>query len=122
WEKAESQFWGTLGSRSAIPSVLAALFFILLTYYAVRTPTFPRIWIAFAAAGLTLIGSTLLRPDPHASMWTWYLYFGLVTAEVIRVEATGRTVEREGVRVLLGGLTILGVTFALQILVIARLV
>jgi len=122
WEKAASVFWGNLGSRAAIPSVLAALFFLLLTYYAVRTPTFPRTWIAFAAAGLTLLGLTLLRSDPHASMWTWYLYFGLVTAEIIRVEATGRTVAREGARVLLGGLAIFGVTFVLQILVILHFV
>lgn len=122
WEKGPSEFWNTLGSCSASPSILASLFFILLTYYAVRTPAFPRTWIAFAAAGLTLVGLTLLPPDPRSSFWTWYLYFGLVTAEIIRVEATGRTIEREGVRVLLRGLAIAGVTFALQILVILQLI
>ena len=69
-------------------------FSILLTYYSVRTRTFPRSWIAFASGGVALAVLTFLHP--HPSPWIWYVYFGLAVIEVIRVEASGRTVEREG--------------------------
>jgi serine phosphatase RsbU (regulator of sigma subunit) len=105
-----------LAVRFIIASILSTIFFSLLTYYAVRTPAFPRAWIAFAAAGAALIAVPFLHPAPWSFVWTWYLYFGLMLVEVIRVEATGGTVEREGARVLLGGFTIVAVAILLQVL------
>lgn len=99
-----------------LTSAQAGCFFFLLTYYALRTRVFPRPWIVFAAAGAALVGAAFLHPDPRSFTWSWHLYFALVLAEVIRVEVTGRTVERTGTRILLGGFAIVVVAILLQIL------
>ena len=101
-------------ARLGASCLLATIFFSLLTYYAVRTPTFPRTWIAVAAVGAALVAVVFLIPNPGA--WIWAVYFGLTTAEIIRLEATGATVEREGIRILLGGFKIMSLVIALQAL------
>ncbi|HWN44849.1 MAG TPA: SpoIIE family protein phosphatase [Thermoanaerobaculia bacterium] len=102
--------------RILIASALATIFFSLLTYYAVRTRALPRTWIVFAAVAAALTGLIFLHPDPMSFVWIWYLYFGLMVAEILRVEATGGAVEREGVRVLLGGFAIVAGMILLQVL------
>ncbi|MFL6199531.1 MAG: SpoIIE family protein phosphatase [Thermoanaerobaculia bacterium] len=106
----------TWAVRLLIASVLATIFFSLLTFHAVRTRTLPRTWIAFAALAAALIGLTFLHPDPQSFIWIWYLYFGLMVAEIVRVEVTG-TVAREGVQVLLGGFAIVLGIILLQVLI-----
>jgi len=106
----------TLALRLLIASVLATIFFSLLTFHAVRTRTLPRTWIVFAALAAALIGLTFLHPDPQSFIWIWYLYFGLMVAEIVRVEVTG-TVAREGVKVLLGGFAIVLGVILLQVLI-----
>jgi serine phosphatase RsbU (regulator of sigma subunit) len=102
--------------RILIASVLATIFFSLLTYYAVRTRALPRTWTVFAAVAAALTGLIFLHPDPMSFVWIWYWYFGLMVAEILRVEATGGTVEREGVKVLLGGFAIVAGMILLQVL------
>lgn len=115
-QPAASEVWGPLAYRSIIASALATIFFALLTYYSVRTSTFPRTWIAFGVVGAALIAWTFLDPEPPP-LWIWYAYFGLQVAEVIRVEVFGRPVEREGIKVLLYGFAIAVIFILLQILV-----
>lgn len=106
----------TLVLRIILASILATIFFSLLTFYAVRTRALPRTWIVFAALAAALIGLTFLHPDPQSFVWIWYLYFGLMVAEIVRMEATGGTVKREGVKVLLGGFVIVLALIVLQVL------
>src|SRR6185436_18305725 len=101
--------------RLARSSTLATIFFCLLTYYTVRTRAFPRTWIAFAAAAVALTLLIFFGPYPP-SPWIWYVYFGLMLVEIIRVEATGGTVEREGARVLLRGFLVVMAAIVYQIL------
>lgn len=112
----ESPAARNLGFRVIFTSVLATIFFSLLAYYSVRTRAFPRTWIVLAAVGAALAGLVLLHPEPTSLTWVWQLYFGLVMIEILRVEATGRTVKQEGVGVLLGGLAITSLITVLQIL------
>jgi serine phosphatase RsbU (regulator of sigma subunit) len=102
--------------RLVIASVLATIFFSLLTYYAVRTRVLPRTWIAFAAMGAAFLGLTFLHPDPLSFIWIWYLYFGFMVVEIVRVEVAGKMVEREGVRILLVGFGIVLVVILLELL------
>src|SRR6185436_21051777 len=95
-KQATSEVWRALVFRFLIASVLATIFFSMLTYYAVRTRAFPRTWIAFGAVGAVLMSLNFLDPDPP-SPWIWYVYFGLLIGEVIRMKITGGTVEREGI-------------------------
>lgn len=101
-------------ARLCASCLLAAIFFSLLTYYAVRTRVIPRTWIAVAAVGAALIALVFLLPAPP--YWLWCIYFGLMVAETIRVEVRGATVEREGIRILLGGFVILNLLVVLQAL------
>lgn len=114
---ATSEAWLILTVRLIIASILATIFFSLLTYQAVRTRTLPRTWIAFAALGAALIGVAFLHPDPLSFVWIWYVYFGFMVAEIVRVEATGATVRREGAEFLLGGFVIVVGMVLLQVLV-----
>ena len=104
-----------LAARITIPLVLGAIFSVLLTYYAVRTRPFPRVWRAFAAVGAALAVVAFLMPGAVAS-WTWYLYFAAVAVEIIRVERSGRTVPREGFRILLWAYIVQFVAVGLLIL------
>lgn len=112
----------TLGLRIIIASVLAINFFSLLTVYAVRTRALPRTWIAFAALAATLIGWTFLHPDPASFVWIWYVYFGLLVAEIVRMERSGGTVAREGGQVLRGGFVIVLGMIVLQVLMELELI
>lgn len=114
---AKSEAWVTLTIRILSASIMGTIFFSLLTYYAVRTRALPRPWIAFAALAAALVGVAALHPDPATLIWIWHLYFGLMLAEIVRVEATGGTVEREGVRILLGGFVIVLGMILLQVLI-----
>jgi hypothetical protein len=96
----------TLALRIIIASVLATIFFSLLTYYAVRTPRLPRTWILFAALGAVLAGLVFLHPEPSSFVWIWHVYFGLLVLEIFRVERSGGRVAREGISFLLGGFMI----------------
>jgi len=115
WQ-ATNEAWRALAPRLAVSSVLAAIFWGLLTYYAVRTRAFPRVWIAFAAIGVALMAVTLLLPKPPYT-WIWSVYFGLMVIEVFRMEGSGTTVEGEGGKVLVGGFAVFSVVLVLQILI-----
>ena len=112
--QATSEAWRALAFRIVIPFVVGTIFFGLLTFYSVRTRRFPRTWIVFAAVGAALIPAAFLYPNRYA-YWAWYLYFGLMVAEVIRVEVGGEKIAREGVGILLGGLIIVIAVITLQI-------
>lgn len=111
-----SGYWSARAWRLEIASVLATIFFGLLTYYALRTRVFPRTWIAFTVLGAALMSLILFYPNPPAILWTWPLYFGLMVVEIVRVETFGQTVQREGMQIVLGGFTVLGVVLVLVIL------
>ena len=118
---ATSRAGNLLAHRLITATSLLTIFFGLLTYYAVRTRAFPRTWIAFAAVGGALISWSFLRPGLPDS-WIWYVYFGLMVAEILRVEALGGTVEREGARILLTGFALTIAIFTLQALILLGLV
>jgi serine phosphatase RsbU (regulator of sigma subunit) len=102
-------------NRLAAPGPIALILFGLLTYYAVRTRPFPRTWIAFTAAAAVLIPACFLDPGTFSS--SWYFYFGAMVAEIARVEVKGKPVKREGVAILLVGMTVQAVFVILQLLV-----
>jgi len=101
--------------RVIIASSLSAILFSLFTYYSVRARAFPRTWIALTAVGAALAGLTFFAPETPSPK-IWFVYFGLVVAEIIRLEAIGWTVHREGGAVLLGGFAALLVLTTLHIL------
>lgn len=95
---------------------VVAIFFGLLTYYAVRTSPFPRSWRAFAAASGTLFVASYAWPA--AAGYLWIPLFGGVIAEVVRIELGGRTTRRRGDGFFLASFGVLGVTIVLQVLVV----
>lgn len=110
-----------LRPRLFLSGVLATSFFGLLTYYSLRTPIFPHTWIAFGAAGVGLILLVFLHPAPPYNL-IWPVYFGLVVAELVRVEiGSRRMIKRGGGAILLVGFLILTLFLVLQILIDARL-
>ncbi len=88
----------------------------LLTYYAVRTSPFPRTWRAFAYAGAVLCVASYLWPAGAGYLWIPLVV--AVFAEVVRVERGGRAVARRGSGVFLASFAVLGLTIALQVLVV----
>ena len=115
--RAASGTWRELALRAATPFTLAAIFFVLLTFLAVRTTRLPRTWIGFAVAGLGLAAWSWFDPNPLLRSWAWYVYFGAMTVEIFRVGRSAETAPREGVSVLRAGLIINGAIIALQILI-----
>jgi serine phosphatase RsbU (regulator of sigma subunit) len=113
--RAESELWNTLHPRLMVTSILATIFFSLLTYYTVRTRAFPRTWIGAAAAGVALAILTWILPEPQYD-WIWAGYFVLILVEILRVEVSGATVAREGATVMLRGLAFLGAVISIQVL------
>jgi len=111
-------YW-RVANRANTPLILATIFFILLTYLAVRVGRLPRSWIGFAVVGVTLAAWSGFDPSVVARRWTWYLYFGAMLVEVVRVEARLPKARREGMQVLLVGLAVTGVVIGLQILITA---
>lgn len=116
-----AQSWLSLGFRLVFASILATLFFSLLTYYMVRTRACPRTWILFAVVGAALLAWVFFHPDlPPPQIWI--LYFGLMLVEVIRVEVTGRKIEQEGVRIVLCGFAIVAAAALLHSLILLGLI
>jgi serine phosphatase RsbU (regulator of sigma subunit) len=113
--------WLPLVSRLATPAPPAAIFLGLLTYYAVRTRPFPSAWKAFGAAAAVLMPAVALSPEPLASL-LWCAYLAAMIAEIVRVERSGRTIEREGAAVLLVGMALLAAFVFLQVLINFRIV
>jgi serine phosphatase RsbU (regulator of sigma subunit) len=113
--RSASALWSALENRLTLASILATIFFSLLTYYAVRTRTFPRTWIVAAAVGVALAILTWTLPESWHD-WIWSGYFVLMVVEIIRVEASGATVARAGATILLRGFAVLGAVILLQIL------
>jgi serine phosphatase RsbU (regulator of sigma subunit) len=110
----------TVALRLVTSSALAATFFGLLTYYALRARAFPRTWIAFAALGVALMSWAVFHPNPPFD-WIWNGYLGLMAVAMIHVEASGRTVRREGLGIVLAGFVVLIAVFALQLLILLEL-
>lgn len=113
-QRAATEAGKALTYRGLLASVVATIFFSLLTYYSARIRPFPRTWMAFAAVGAALIAWIFLSPG-LPSLWIWYAYFGLQVLEVIRVEASGRAVERDGTRIFYGFVVVMALIL-LQIL------
>jgi serine phosphatase RsbU (regulator of sigma subunit) len=108
--------WRALSAPLTVSSILVTIFLSLLTMYALRTRAFPRSWVAFAVLGGLLLAAVWALPE----VWLpriWSLYFGLTLLEIVRLEATGRTVAREGIRTLLSGFVVLGAVIVLQVLI-----
>jgi serine phosphatase RsbU (regulator of sigma subunit) len=113
--------WVDALSRLAAPAPTLAVLFGLLTYYAVRTRPFPRTWKPFTVAAVVLMPAVYFSPDPYATL-LWCAYLAVMVGEIIRVESSGKTVQREGVTVLLVGLALLAGFVGLQVLINFRLV
>ncbi|HEV3074388.1 MAG TPA: SpoIIE family protein phosphatase [Thermoanaerobaculia bacterium] len=108
--------WRELALRAGTPFILAAIFFVLLTFFAVRTARLPRSWIGFAAAGCGLAVWSWFDPSPLARSGGWYVYFGAMVVESFRVGRNADALPREGASILFIGLALLGATVVLQIL------
>ncbi len=108
--------WQDLALRAGTPFILAAIFFVLLTFFAVRTARLPRSWIGFAAAGCGLAVWSWFDPSPLARSGGWYVYFGAMVVESLRVGRSAETFPREGTSIFFTGLALLGATVVLQIL------
>lgn len=93
---------------------LLAIFFALLTYYAIRTARLPRTWRLFALVGGTCFVASYVAPD-SIDQYLWIGYFVAMLVEVVRVERREPTVEREGARFILAAFTIVALSIALQI-------
>jgi hypothetical protein len=100
-----------LGAGSAI----IAIFFGLLTYYAVRLPSFPRRWRAFLVAAAILY--LLSHFVPLVAQYGWMPYFGAVIVEVLLVERRTRERGSPAARFFLFSFAFFSVTIFLQILV-----
>jgi serine phosphatase RsbU (regulator of sigma subunit) len=109
--------WQELALRAGTPFILAAIFFVLLTFFAVRTARLPRSWIGFAAAGCGLAVWSWFDPSPLARSGGWYVYFGAMVVESLRVGRSAEAFPREGASIFFTGLALLGATVLLQILV-----
>lgn len=119
-------FAGELGARGQFlfffqrlnfAAVVSAITFGLLTYFAVRTERMPRSWKLFVGAAVLM---TLANPWMSEQFGTvcWSLLFAASIAEIIRVEASGRTVSRESAFPLLVGMVLLDAAILLQILIV----
>jgi serine phosphatase RsbU (regulator of sigma subunit) len=102
--------------RFSTPAIFAAILSGLLAYYRVRTRPFPRAWKAFTITGAALMVASSVDPTPFSG-WAWYLYFAAMIAEIVRVERSHKTIEREGSGPLLVGFFVLAVAIALQVLI-----
>jgi serine phosphatase RsbU (regulator of sigma subunit) len=112
-----SEAWRELAPRASTPFILAAIFFVLLTYLAVRVGRLPRTWIGFAVTGAGLAMWSWSEPSLLARLWGWYAYYVAMVVEIVRVEAGASKLPRKGISVLLGGLAIQAVIVHLQILI-----
>ncbi len=93
---------------------VAAIIFGTLTYYVVRTNRFPRTARAFVAAGLVLLPLTYVsRP---ALEYGWQLYFVALTAEIVRLEWSGRTLRRQRADFFVASFVVFAIAILLQIL------
>ena len=86
-----------------------AIFFGLLTYYAVRTRPFSRSWRAFALAALLLVAAAYALPA--SAEYGWMALFAAMIIEVVRVERSGPSPARRGS-------WFLGVSFAIAVLAV----
>jgi serine phosphatase RsbU (regulator of sigma subunit) len=108
-------------NRWGSPAPVVAVLLGFLTYLAVRTRPLARSWRAFAVVALVFVPAVYFAPEPY-STWLWFGYFVATAAEVVRIEATGRTVAREGSRILAVGGAVLAACIVLQVLVNFRIV
>ena len=93
-----------------------AILFGLLTYYAVRTMPYPRTWRLFAGSGLFLLVASYVLP-PIAG-YAWIPFFAAVVVEVLRIEGSGRTIDRRGAGIFLASFAVLLLTIVLQVLIV----
>ena len=98
------------------PAIISAIFFTLMTYYEIRAAAIPRTWMAFALVGAAIAIFGAVNPR-MVEQWGWQSYFALMVLEILRVERSGRTVRRDGARIILMALTIDLVIITLQILI-----
>ena len=96
--------------------LFSAIFFGLLTFYAVRRTSLPRAWVPFALVALLFALASSAFPGPFWT-WGWYLYFAATMLEIVRVERSSGAVEREGARLLFWGLILLALFATLQVLI-----
>lgn len=98
---------------SSLP--VAAILFGLLTYYALRTGTIPRMWRVLVPVALALIAFCSSRPSDDRPYWV--IFFVLAVLEIVRIERSGLVVRRRGAAFFLTSLSLLGVAILLQILI-----
>ncbi len=108
-----------VGDRLVATLPILAILFGALTYYALRTRPWPPSWRLTVAIAGVLLPLSLVRSNGIDNLWVGY--FLVVSADVIRIERSGRTVKREGLLLFLGGLATLGLAILLQVLVNFRL-
>ncbi len=112
--------WAGSLNRWGSPAPVVAVLLGLLTYLSVRTRPLARSWRGFAALAVVLAPAVYLAPEPY-STWVWFGYFIATIVEVIRIEATGKTVAREGSTILAVGGAVLAACIVFQVLVNFRI-
>jgi len=104
-----------LDDRISTGLPILAIFFGMLTYYAVRMNRLPRSWRPFAALGAVLfIVAYAIRGSADI---VWIVYFAVMIVEIVRVERSGATVQRGGTAFFLVSFVIFGAAIVLQIFV-----
>lgn len=105
----------TMIDQAGVGVPIVAIFFGLLTYYAIRATSIPRNWRVFAATGLAILAGSYIAPP--IAQYGWMFYFAAMCIEVFRFERSGRAKARGEGRFFTIGLAVFGVTIILQILV-----
>ncbi len=102
----------SLGRFSTVAAV-AAILFGLFTYYALRTRRFPRSWVLFALLAPVPVAIGVVSTGQIAG-WCWVPFFAATVVEIVRIEASGKTVRPQGGRTLFWGLLVIYGAVALQ--------
>jgi serine phosphatase RsbU (regulator of sigma subunit) len=112
-------FTRVLGTAAPF-AVTAAIFFGLMTYFALRCERLPGTWRWFAA-GAIVFGGAGLPLDQPAETWAWAVYFVATIVEIVRTELREPKVRREGGGLMLAGMLILDLAAGWQVLVSTRI-
>ncbi|HVN75918.1 MAG TPA: SpoIIE family protein phosphatase [Thermoanaerobaculaceae bacterium] len=89
-----SESWRAIAERTNIVGVAGVVVFLMLTYYTVRTRPVPVTVPVFVVLAACLTLGPALWPA-EAWAWPWHAYMLAVTADVVRIEVTRKTVRRD---------------------------
>ena len=102
-------------AAASMPAVLSAIFFGLVTYFALRAEKLPRSWLVFAIAGVAIALLVPLLSELGQNI-AWTVYFAASIVEILRFERSGRKADRPSAGPMLVGMLILDAAVVIQVL------